>query len=126
MRIIRVMLCSVLVLSAAAACTKAEKPINDPSLFVTKNTGSSELPSYGCVRLRRGDRIELTGTVSGKKAGGKEILTTSAGRKFILTGEKADLSPGVIYQVKSVITFEGNDEQLPELSILSFKPVKKP
>ena len=59
-----------------------------------------------------------------KKAGGKEVLTTSAGRKFILTGDKADLSPDVIYRIKSVITFEGNDERLPELSILSFKPVK--
>ena len=124
MRIIRVMLCSALILSAAAACTKAEKPINDPSLFAIKSTASSELPSYGCVRLRRGDRIELTGTVSEKKAGGKEVLTTYAGREFILTGDKADLSPDVIYRIKSVITFEGNDERLPELSILSFKIIK--
>ncbi len=124
MRTIRVTFFAILILSTAAACTKAEKPINDPSLFVTKSTGSSELPSYGCVRLRRGDRIELIGTVSGKKAGGKKILTTSSGREFILTGEKADLSPGTAYRIKSVITFEGNDEQLPELSILSFKSIK--
>jgi len=101
--------------------------ITDNALFLTKNNESDELPVYGCVRLRRGDKIELEGTVSRTGEGTLQhtILTTSAGRVFILVQGKSPVPPAGTYRVKSSIQFEGNNQRIPELAVLSFNHVMK-
>ncbi len=131
------------VFSLSTTCTKPvfvhfsgteEKTLNQPaesiandSLFVTKKSQSDELSSYECVRLRRGDTIELTGKVSIKKiyAHSRTILTTAANRIFILTGETLpSFLPGE-YRVRGSILFEGNADRLPELTVLSSEYMKE-
>ncbi len=133
----RIFLCTLFLFIVVVSCTKhtqtglsgtETKNITDSTLFLTKTSNSGELPSYGCVRLRRGDRIELKGTVSKSGTGTQEhtVLTTSAGRVFILIEGKDSIPPAGTFSVKSIIQFEGNDQRLPELSVLSFHRIKKP
>ncbi len=121
---------TVFLLTVAVSCTKPASAarISDPSLFSVKPDTSDELPSYGCIRLRRGDSIELTGTVSRVRKGTQImiLLTTAANRVFILQSGAASLTPGTTYRTRSVITFEGNSERLPELAVHSFKRIKTP
>lgn len=127
----------LLFLFLAVSCTKSvsvdrsgtgTQNITDNALFLTKNSESDELPVYGCVQLRRGDRIELVGTVSTTGEGTQRhtILTTSAGRVFILVQGKSAIPPAGTYRVKSTIQFEGNDQRIPELAVLSFEHIIKP
>lgn len=96
---------------------KIEKSISDNSLFVSKSE-----ETYQCVRLRRGDKIELTGTVKAFNREGEKkfLLITDAGRKYILDENSSDLSAfeGKKIRIKSAILFEGNEEKLPVLTVI--------
>ncbi len=109
---------------------KKQQPasITDDTLFTTKGKKPDDLPVYGCVRLRRGDILELTGEISLKNTGAHSntVITTAAGRVFILTGAKIPAPGSGAKKIKGSILFEGNEERLPELAVLSYKPVKYP
>ena len=109
------------ILILLSGCSKEDKSVSlaDDSLFISK-----EDEAYSCVRLRRGDVIELDGILSSKNL----KLTTAEGRIFIIDSTDAAISAssfsGKKVHLKGSILFEGNDSRLPVLSVLEISVYK--
>ncbi len=108
--------------------SRSTEPIADDSFFISRNhsAAAAEEEPYQCVRLRRGDIIELDGEVLAEDSpSGKIIvLKTAAGRSFILDKINAAAAGSLLNKkihVKGKVLFEGNNEQLPILSVIEAK-----
>ncbi len=116
---------SVLIL--LSGCSKGEKTVSiaDDSLFISKKD-----EAYSCVRLRRGDVIELNGIISCQNGENGEFitLTTAEGRTFILNETEDQVSVSSFSRkkvhLKGSILFEGNGSRLPVLSVIGISAYK--
>ncbi len=114
-----------------SGCMKGRQtePIADDSFFISREDSAetAEDEHYQCIRLRRGDVIELYGTViqGASESGNSTLLKTAAGRTFILDDKGSIPAAGSIQNgkvhLKGKILFEGNNEQPPILSVIEIK-----
>ncbi len=111
---------AVILISAVSYAGDNKENSLSSGMFAEKDDSGG----YECVRLRRGDVIELDGRISRISDSGRTVylFTTLENRKFILQRKSQDgtgLPENRTIHLKGIIIFEGNSDQLPVLEPVS-------
>ncbi len=114
-----VIIAVILVSSVSYAGDNKENSLSSGMFAEKEDSGG-----YECIRLRRGDVIELDGRISriSDSGGTVYLFTTLENRKFILQRKSQDstgLPEKKTIHLKGIIIFEGNSDQLPVLEPVS-------